>query len=43
MLLMEITHTKLLKLPRTLATQVLKMAHDDLGHNGTHRKYMLLK
>ena len=30
-------------LPRTLITQVLKMAHDDLGHNGTHRMYMLLK
>ena len=30
-------------LPRTLTTQVLKMAHDDLGHNGTHRTYMLLK
>ena len=23
--------------------QILKMAHDDLGHNGTHRTYMLLK
>ena len=30
-------------LPRALTTQVLKMAHDDLGHNGTHRMYMLLK
>ena len=30
-------------LPRALITQVLKMAHDDLGHNGTHRTYMLLK
>ena len=30
-------------LPRALTAQVLKMAHDDLGHNGTHRKYMLLK
>ena len=31
-------------LPRALTTQVLKMAHDDLGHNGTHRTYnMLLK
>ena len=30
-------------LPRTLTAQVLKMAHDDLGHNGTHRMYMLLK
>ena len=30
-------------LPRALAAQVLKMTHDDLGHNGTHRTYMLLK
>ena len=30
-------------LPRTLTAQVLTMAHDDLGHNGTHRTYMLLK
>ena len=29
--------------PRALAAQILKMAHDDLGHNGTHRTYMLLK
>ena len=30
-------------LPRALTAQILKMAHDDLGHNGTHRAYMLLK
>ena len=30
-------------LPRALTAQILKMAHDDLGHNGTHRTYMLLK
>ena len=30
-------------LPRALIAQVLKLAHDDLGHNGTHRTYMLLK
>ena len=30
-------------LPRVLIAQVLKMANDDLGHNGTHRTYMLLK
>ena len=30
-------------LPRALTTQILKMAHDDLGHNGTHRTYLLLK
>ena len=29
--------------PRALAAQILKMAHDDLGHNGTHRTYMILK
>ena len=28
---------------RALTAQILKMAHDDLGHNGTHRTYMLLK
>ena len=30
-------------LPRALTAQILKMAHDDLGHNGTHRTYMSLK
>ena len=30
-------------LPRALTAQVLKMAHDNLGHNGTHRTYTLLK
>ena len=30
-------------LPRALIAQILKMAHDNLGHNGTHRTYMLLK
>ena len=30
-------------LPRALTAQTLKMAHDDFGHNGTHRTYMLLK
>ena len=30
-------------LPRALTAQILKMAHDDLGHNRTHRTYMLLK
>ena len=30
-------------LPRALTAQILKMAHDELGHNGTHRTYMLLK
>ena len=30
-------------LPRALTAQILKIAHDDLGHNGTHRTYTLLK
>ena len=30
-------------LPRSLTIQILKMAHDNLGHNGTHRTYTLLK
>ena len=30
-------------LPRALIAQILKMAHDNLGHNGTHRTYMLIK
>ena len=30
-------------LPRALTAQILKMAHGDLGHNGTHRTCMLLK
>ena len=30
-------------IPRALTTQILRMAHDELGHNGTHRTYILLK
>ena len=30
-------------LPRAIIAQILKMAHDNLGHNGTYRTYMLLK
>ena len=30
-------------LPRALTAQILKIAHDNLGHNGTHRSYTLLK
>ena len=30
-------------IPRAITTQVLQMAHDNLGHNGTHRTYTLLK
>ena len=30
-------------LPRALIAQVLQMAHDNLGHNGTHRMYTLFK
>ena len=37
-------HTyKNIVLPRALTAQILKMAHDNLGHNGTHRTYTLLK
>ena len=28
---------------RALTAQILKIAHDNLGHNGTHRTYTLLK
>ena len=28
---------------RAITAQVLRMAHDNLGHNGTHRTYTLLK
>ena len=30
-------------MPRALIAQTLWMAHDNLGHNGTHRMYTLLK
>ena len=30
-------------IPRSLIPQVLQIAHDELGHNGTHRTYILLK
>ena len=30
-------------IPRSLILQVLHMAHNKLGHNGTHRTYVLLK
>ena len=29
--------------PKALTAQILRMAHDELGHNGTHRTYSLLK
>ena len=29
--------------PRALTAQILKMAHDELGHNSTHRTYTILK
>ena len=29
--------------PRALTGQILQMAHDELGHNGTHRTYTILK
>ena len=30
-------------IPRAITTQILWMVHDNLGHNGTHRMYTLLK
>ena len=30
-------------IPRALTGQILRMAHDELGHNGTHRTYTMLK
>ena len=29
--------------PRAITAQILQVAHDELGHNGTHRTYTLLK
>ena len=29
--------------PKSLTAQILRMAHDELGHNGSHRTYTLLK
>ena len=30
-------------IPSSLVPQVLHMAHNELGHNGTHRTYVALK
>ena len=30
-------------IPRDLTGQILRIAHDELGHNGTHRTYTMLK
>ena len=30
-------------IPRALIGQIIRMAHDELGHNGTHRTYTMLK
>ena len=30
-------------IPRAITAQVLRMVYDNLGHNGTHRTYTLLK
>ena len=30
-------------IPRALIGQILRMAHNELGHNGTHRTYTMLK
>ena len=32
---------KTIVLPRALTTQILKIAHNNLGHNGTHRTLYL--
>ena len=29
--------------PRALTAQILRMAHDELGHNGTHQNYTILQ
>ena len=34
---------KQLSYQKLLTAQILWMAHDNLGHNGTHRAYTLLK
>ena len=30
-------------IPRALTGQILRIAHDELGHNGTHKTYTMLK
>ena len=30
-------------IPRALTGQILRMAHDEMGHNGTYRTYTMLK
>ena len=30
-------------MPRSLTPQILWIVHDELGHNGTHQTYILLK
>ena len=30
-------------IPRALTGQILRLAHDELGYNGTHRTYTMLK
>ena len=34
---------EIIVVPKALTAQILRMAHDTLGHNGTHRTYTLLK
>ena len=36
-------HFKVIVVPPQLASMLLKLAHDDLGHNGTARTYMILR
>ena len=33
---------KTIVVPKALTAQILRMAHDELGHNGTHQTYTLL-
>ena len=34
---------KTIVVPKALTAQILRMTHDELGHNGTHQTYTLLK
>ena len=36
------TYEKII-IPKTLTPQILRMAHDEMGHNGIHKMYILLK
>ena len=34
---------EIIVIPKALTTQILRMGHDELGQNGTHRTYTMLK